>query len=353
MNDEFPQKELTILMPVFNDWSSLKKLIGRIDSLALPELLRVSILVINDGSNSRFDPEDSFKRLMRIEKVEILHLSRNLGHQRAIAVALAYAEQNLQPDLVLVMDADGEDRPEDIARLLEKGGEGESRIIFAQRSKRSEGLGFRCFYRLYQMVYRLSTGSSISFGNFCLIPFPLLRKLVCVSEIWNHFSAGVIRSRLPFTTIPTFRGKRIGGKSTMKWNGLVIHGLSALAVHMDVVAVRLLLTVLGLIACSVAALGIVFGIRIWTDRAIPGWATNISIGLAIIIMQSFLISLFLAFLILNSRTQRLFLPRLDYVHFILTKEQVYPPLCLKEIIPGPNWSYSARPKIGRTISAQS
>ncbi len=307
-----------IVMPVFNDWESFKHLVRKIDETVRGEALQASVLAVNDGSVSEFEGrEEAVRGLRHIHAVDILHLTRNLGHQRAIAVALAYAEKVLKPDAVVVMDSDGEDRPEDILELLTKSTEYRDKIIFARRAKRSEGVLFRLFYRTYKVVYRVLTGSSISFGNFCLIPSGVLKRLVFVSEIWNHFSAGVIRSRLPFVTIPTVRGKRIEGPSRMSLSGLIIHGLSAIAVHMDTVAVRLLLTVVGPDGCCPVGMGVVVGIRFLTDLAIPGWATNVSVGLVIILMQAFLVSLFLVFMILTLRTQKVFVPHSDHAQYVL------------------------------------
>ena len=320
------QKDLTVVMPVFNDWGAFKRLVEKIDSVGLPDTWKISIFAVNDGSSSDFDSKAGcFGDLERVGKVEILHLNRNLGHQKAITVGLAYAAENLSADAVVVMDSDGEDRPEEIADLVRKSEEFPGRIIFARRGKRSEGLIFRIFYRLYKMLYRILTGSPISFGNFCLIPSGLLQKLVFVSEIWNHFAAGVVRSRLPLLTVSTARGQRLEGPSTMSLTSLVVHGLSAIAVHMDTVAVRLLLATLSLILLSTLAMGIVAGVRIFTDLAIPGWATNVSIGLLIILMQSFLISLFLVFLILTARSQKLFVPQTDSSAYVGRLEKVFPP----------------------------
>ena len=43
------------------------------------------------------------------------------------------------------------------------------------------------------------------------------RRLVVVSELWNHYAAAVLRSRIPYAIIPTDRGTRIAGKPTMNW----------------------------------------------------------------------------------------------------------------------------------------
>lgn len=348
------KKKITVIMPVFNDWESCAALVKNVDDCTPADSCELSILVVNDGSPYEImNREKTFQGLQNLKAVEILHLARNLGHQRAIAVALAFTERNRKADAVVVMDADGEDRPEDIWRLVAMSDREQANIIFARRSKRSEGILFRCSYRVFKTLYRLLTGTSISFGNFCLIPSSLMAKLVFVSEIWNHFSAGVIRSRLPFQTIPAFRGSRIAGRSTMRWSGLVFHGLSALAVHMEVVAVRLLVTALGLIVTSAAALGVVFAIRFWTDWAVPGWATYVSVGLGILFVQGFLISLVLVFMILTARTQKLFVPALDYGGYILKQEKVFPGPCARENILERSWNYSARPETGSPISTRS
>ncbi len=318
-------RDLTIMTPVFDDWQAFKELVKRIDSVELQDSWKVSILAVNDGSLTELGPPgECFRTLRHIERMDILHLARNLGHQRAIAVALAYAAQHLTLDALVVMDSDGEDRPDDIHLLAQKNVENPGKIIFARRVQRSERIGFCFFYRIYKILYRVLTGSSISFGNFCLIPSGPLKKLVYVSEIWNHFAAGVVRSRLPILTVPTRRDRRIEGRSSMDFHSLFIHGLSAIAVHMELVAVRLLLVTLGLIFLAVLGWGVVLGIKILTDWAIPGWATNVSLGLGIIFLQAFLVSLFLVFLILTARSQRLFVPQADYAPYVLRLEKIFP-----------------------------
>jgi hypothetical protein len=151
-----------------------------------------------------------------------------------------------------------------------------------------------------------------------------VKRLVFVSEIWNHFSAGVIKSKLPITTIPAERGYRIAGRSKMNLASLVMHGLSAISVHMDIVAVRLFLASIVLIILSAVGIFIVIGMRLLTTLAIPGWATNVTIGLLIILLQAFLISFLLVFMILTNRTYKLFIPYLDYAIYVFRIEKVFP-----------------------------
>ena len=108
------------------------------------------------------------------------------------------------------MDADGEDDPACVPALLDAVRQSSSpHVIFGGRSKRSEGPLFSIFYALYRLLFRLMTGRSIQFGNFCAVPAPLLPKIVALSEIWNHFAAGVVRARIPYEVVRFPRGKRL------------------------------------------------------------------------------------------------------------------------------------------------
>jgi polyisoprenyl-phosphate glycosyltransferase len=168
----------------------------------------------------------------------------------------------------------------------------------------------------FVFIYRLLTGKKINFGNFCAIPFKKVNNLVFVSDIWNHFSGGIIRSRLAYTSIDIDRGTRYHGKSKMNFFALVIHGLSAIAVYTDVLAVRILISTFGLITISLIGIFVVTGIRFFTPFAIPGWASFVVLSFLILIFQAFLISLLLLFNVLNYRTQRHFIPALEYKNFI-------------------------------------
>lgn len=322
---EIEQSNIAIILPVYNDWESLRLLIKEIELRFKQKTVNLSVIAVNDGSSIESTIEGSeLDTVHRIGSLEILHLSRNLGHQKAIVIGLAYVADQRQYDAVIVMDSDGEDRPEDAIRLIDASAELPDKIVFAKRAKRSEGLMFRIFYQIYKKTYRVLTGSSISFGNFCIIPFGLLDRLMFVSEIWNHFSAGAIRAKLPLATLATVRGKRLAGQSKMNLASLVLHGLSAVSVHMDIVAVRLFLSSISFVLLSLVGILVVFGIRLLTDFAIPGWATTITVGFTMILLQSLLISLFLVFVILTYRTQKLFIPHFDYADYVLRVERVFP-----------------------------
>jgi len=278
---------------------------------------RMSFLIVNDCSiaDPLPLPVEGFRA------VRVLHLYRNVGHQKAIALGLSYIADQGEPGPAIVMDADGEDKPEDIEQLLGKAME-TGKVVFAHRSKRHEGLMFRVFYEMYKWVFKTMTGKVITFGNFSAIPYPNLRKLVHVSEIWNNYPGGVIRSRLPYTAIPLERGRRLAGESKMNFVSLILHGLSAVSVLMDTTAVRILIFCVLLATTAGVGIALVLLARLNTDWVIPGWASYLVFSLFIVILQAFLISLLLVFIVLTYRTQQPFIPALQYRNYVDRVEEV-------------------------------
>ena len=111
--------QIVITMPVYEDWDSAIELCQKIDLVFRDEKsLRVTLLLIDDGSTISTPPRKVWFRPEAIENISILVLRRNLGHQRAIAIGLAHIQQHWKGDAVVVMDGDGEDRPEDIPALM-------------------------------------------------------------------------------------------------------------------------------------------------------------------------------------------------------------------------------------------
>src|SRR5688500_1400287 len=291
-----------IIMPVFNDWSALDPLLQQLGKELSRKNLEVEILLVDDGSTIKAPANLATAGSKSITKIEILRLRRNLGHQRAIAIALAHIEEKVPCQAVVVMDADGEDKPEDAIRLIEQYRRGDQeKVIFAQRTKRSENLLFRVSYFIYRRLYKALTGQEIRIGNFSIIPHQLLTQIVVVSEIWNHYSSGILKARIPHEYIPTDRSNRLAGASRMNYVQLVVHGLSAISIYGDVIGVRALMATVMLAFVSVVLIVIAIVVRSTTDLAIPGWATYV-IGLSfIILLQSITISFSFVFLILNGR----------------------------------------------------
>ncbi|HMG67630.1 MAG TPA: glycosyltransferase [Chitinophagaceae bacterium] len=300
-----------ILFPFFNDEVSLNLVLNDLEKLLLNQNEGFSVLIVNDGTPS-FSLKTKFP-------YRIIHLQRNIGHQKAIAIGLAYAHEQLSFDQVLVMDCDGEDRPEDAFQLLQKENAG-SEIVVARRSTRQESKRFRFFYRIYKLMFLVLTGKKITFGNFMLLPRRVVDTLVYHTEIWNHLAGAVLKSKITYSVIDSHRGKRRDGVSKMSFTSLLLHGLGAIGVFIEIVASRLLLFSLFLIALSVVAILVIFSIRFFTNEAIPGWATTAVSSMLIILLQSFLLSLFIIFLYLSLKTQRQFIPANHYKDYVRSVE---------------------------------
>ncbi|MDP9051144.1 MAG: glycosyltransferase [Acidobacteriota bacterium] len=311
-------QRVRLVVPVYNDWTSFSILLGELDKEAASLPFRIFVSAIDDGSSEASEPELSGCRPpVNLEGVEIVHLLVNLGHQRAIAVGLCLAVDDADSDAVLVMDADGEDPPHTIKMLTETAARRSDFCIVARRRRREETLVFKTGYRVYKFVFKLFTGKTIDFGNFSLFSIGYARRLVIVSELWNNLPAAVLHSRLPITPIAVDRGRRYAGQSKMNMTSLIMHGLSGISVYADTIFVRLLLLSLFLAVVSVIIVSTLLVLRIFFPaHATPGWATTISFGLIIIILQILFTALSSALTLLNSRVQKLVQPIADFRSFI-------------------------------------
>jgi len=307
---------LTVLTPVYNDWTALSALVAALDRELAHRHRTATLLIVDDGSAESAEGVAGFD-VAALTSIDVLHLRRNLGHQRAIAIGLAYLEAGAAADAVVVMDADGEDRPEDVNRLLDTlEAEGCARIVFAERTRRSEGRVFASLYWAYRFIHLLLTGERVRVGNFSVIPRQLLRRLVAVSDLWNHYAAAVFHARIPFTTIPTSRGTRYAGGSQMNFVSLVTHGLSAMSVFGDRIGVRLLI-----VTCAAAGFIALFagGLVAWhavAGTAIPAWVVMAGVAAIVLLLLLFATSLGFVFIILAGRGNPGFLPFREFAHYV-------------------------------------
>ncbi|GAA4741634.1 glycosyltransferase [Flavisolibacter ginsenosidimutans] len=308
-----------IITPLYKDWESFQILLQNLEKELSGQWASTGLVVVDDFS---LEPVPDFLKESNAQ-VEVLELIRNMGHQKAIAIGLAHAVASY-PDAqnFVVMDSDGEDQPKDVARLLGEMHRKKKGFCFARRMKRTEGPVFRILYKLYKQLFGFLTGQRISFGNFCCMDAVTAQRLVHVSEIWLHFSSAVIKSKIPYTTLPTHRGSRYRGKSKMNYTSLINHGLSAIAVYSEFVAVRI--TLLSVIMSAIAGIGIlsIVAIKQFTQLAIPGWTSFVVLGLANLIAQFFSLGLLLSFVILSAKTIRNIDPSQAYKNYIFTRRQL-------------------------------
>ncbi|NQV83957.1 MAG: glycosyltransferase [Rhodospirillales bacterium] len=318
-------KDIVILTATYNDWDAFLPFLESLDESLSQASLNARVVVVDDGSSfPANNPVPISQGFSAIHQVTAITLARNMGNQRAIAIGLGYIAKEMDCDYLVIMDSDMEDLPEYVPQLVERASETNNKIIFAERTSRANGITFKLFYGLYKSLYRMLTGMPISIGNFSAIPGRLVKRIAAISEIWSHFPAGIMRAKVPYETLPSSRGSRLHGESKMNLVSLVIHGISGLSVHADVVGVRLLLGILGLSAIILTSITVIVLQKLFTDIHMLGWTSQIVLVLGSILFQMLIAAMLIVFLVLAQKNQRTIIPAIDYDAFIFTIEQLYP-----------------------------
>ena len=219
---------IKILIPVYNDWQSVSKLIDEIDKLNLNLENNISIIIVNDSSSH--DRQEENKDYNNIHSIKILNMKINQGHARCIATGLKYIFEKEKFDYVIPMDGDGEDRPEEIKDFIEIAKAAGGKSIVGERIKRSEDLIFKICYQLHKIFTFAFTGNSIKFGNFTCLSKTTVEKMINEKATWNSFSGSLKKIENNLLTIPSIRGKRYFGPSKMSFLNLLKHSLSIISV---------------------------------------------------------------------------------------------------------------------------
>ena len=152
-------KKTKILIPIYNDWQSVYKLLENIDSFLHGWDADIAVIIINDASTEK-KLENSFI-FKNLSSIKIINMKKNKGHARCIAAGLKYINEKEDFDFVIPMDGDGEDRPTELGPLLCKAYENPTIAITGNRVKRSEGFFFKFCYLFHKCLTYIFTGQSI------------------------------------------------------------------------------------------------------------------------------------------------------------------------------------------------
>lgn len=229
-------KTYKILIPVFNDWESLLSLLNNIHALKINNIVHIKVLIVDDCSSEILNKKiefDSFK------DIEIIKNSKNIGHGKSIANGINYLTKKNDFDYLIVMDGDGEDRPEEVKELILKSINFPSGTITANRIKRSESAFFKLSYNLHKILTLVLTGYSIKFGNFMCISKQDLNLITSNKNIFVSFSGTVAKFIKNKTYIPSTRGVRYHGPTKMSFLKLIRHSLLIISVFREETAIRL------------------------------------------------------------------------------------------------------------------
>ena len=255
-------KKIIILIPVYNDWESLKKLLSEInENIKFLSDFNFECLIINDSSTAQ---PPNLHKPSNFESIELLNMKENRGHARCNAFGIRYVFQNKKFENLILMDGDGEDRPEEIKSLIEKIKENPSLSVVAKRIKRSEGFFFQFLYQLHKLITFIFTGQNINFGNYSILTNSDVEILHSKASLWSSFSGSVKKYLKPLNEINSIRGLRYFGPSKMSLLKLIIHSFSIIAVFKYIVFLRstLMLIALAYLNSYLGTLAIFFQISI-------------------------------------------------------------------------------------------
>jgi len=228
--------KIKILIPIYNDWQSVFKLLENIDSEITGLDAEVSVLIVNDASTERMS-EINFN-LNNLKSVQVINMKENRGHARCNATGLKYINEKEDFDYVIPMDGDGEDRPEEIKLLIEKAKEYPNLVITGDRIERSEGFIFKFCYLIHKYLTYVFTGQSIKFGNYTCLPKSTVAKMTDEAATWSSFSGSLSKTAKARKSVLSIRGSRYFGPSKMNFINLLKHSLSIIAVFKFTVLIR-------------------------------------------------------------------------------------------------------------------
>ena len=234
--------KIKILIPVYNDWQSVYKLLENINSEVSGLDHEFSVIIVNDASTEA-NPRLS-SNLESLISIKLINMKENRGHARCNAVGLKHIYENEEFDYVIPMDGDGEDRPEEIKKLVDNLSYHPDKPIVGERIKRSEGIFFKFCYFIHKIITFTFTGQSIKYGNYTCLPKSVVKKMISEKATWSSFSGSLAKISKDRATVPSERGNRYFGPSKMSFKNLIIHSLSIIGVFKINVLVRSILFLL-------------------------------------------------------------------------------------------------------------
>ncbi len=304
-----------IFTPVYRDVGSFlilrERLLAELAGSAATPPGPIRFVVIDDTAGQ--DPE--VESLSGLGDVTVLQPPFNLGHQRGLVYALRKTlPQVADEDAVVTLDADGEDRPEDLPRLLEpltSKPPSERRVVLALRTKRREPLGFKVLYRGFKLLFRSLTGATVRSGNYAVMPGAIAKRALMHPTFDLAYSSAILALDLPIEYVPCERGERYEGRSKMTYGKLAMHGLRMLMPFTDRIAIRALgaFVFFGVLGAVLAA--IVVCLKLFTDSSIPGWTSYIALGALIVSLVA--LGNFVSLFVLFSQTRAVSLANIEEI----------------------------------------
>jgi hypothetical protein len=247
--------KIKILIPVYNDWQSVFKLLENINFQVSKLNYEFSVIIVNDASTES-RPEFTVD-LINLKSVQIINMKENKGHARCNAAGLKYINEKEDFNYLIPMDGDGEDRPEELNLLIKKIKDYPNTVITANRMKRSEGVLFKFCYLVHKYLTFVFTGQTIKFGNYTCLPKSVVNEMVNEPATWSSFSGSLSKIAKDKKSIPSERGKRYFGPTKMSFIKLLKHSLSIIAVFKSTLLIRSILFLIAYLFLMIGKISII------------------------------------------------------------------------------------------------
>tara|TARA_X000000368_G_C22885372_1_gene647212 strand:+ start:34 stop:906 length:873 start_codon:yes stop_codon:yes gene_type:complete len=229
-------KKIILLMPTYNDWESLIKLLEEINSVIKNiKDYTFKCIIVNDCSSEK---QPKIIKPKNFSSLKIINMKENRGHARCNAVGLRYINSKETYDYVIIMDSDGEDRPIEIKDLINKINEKPEVSVVAKRVKRAEGLIFQTLYQIHKLITFIFTGKKVNFGNYSCLTKVDINTLSDKASLWSSFSGSIRKYLKNLNETESTRGLRYFGPSKMSLFNLIVHSFSIIAVFKYTVFLR-------------------------------------------------------------------------------------------------------------------
>ena len=263
-------KKIILLMPTYNDWKSLIKLLEEINSIINDiKNYAFACIIVNDCSSEK---QPNIIKPKNFSSLKIINLKENRGHARCNAVGLRYINSKEIYDYAIIMDSDGEDRPIEIKDLINKITENPETSVVAKRVKRAEGLMFQSLYQIHKLITFILTGRKVNFGNYSCLTKKDIKILSDKASLWSSFSGSIKKNLKNLNETESIRGLRYFGPSKMSLFNLIVHSFSIIAVFRYTVLLRstfiiillsFLINIFGLIVIITQILIVIFNLVIF------------------------------------------------------------------------------------------
>ncbi len=262
-------KNITVVVPLFNEEGSISELWNRL--LAVLESVKCgwNIVFVDDGS--RDHTREAVEAIcQKDQRVKLIALSRNFGHQGALSAGIDHAGG----DAVILMDGDLQDKPEAIPQFIEAWQSG-AEVAYAVRSSRQEPFLKRI---LFDLFYRMLAGMSgikqpLNAGIFGLIDRRVLDVIRDMGEHNRYFPGLRAYAGFKQVGVKVDRDARFAGKPRVGLKGLIKLAFDAIF-SFSLVPIRLA-TMTGVLVAMGSFLYLLFVLyhKLITGQAIPGWTS--------------------------------------------------------------------------------